>query len=192
MTQPTSEGSGLEGEVVRYRGATTGSEHFGEPDTEIVVTDRRLHARPMPEAEGAGALEFSVPLAELQKVRCDGVLRRTVTIGTAGADYEIPTNKLDERRFRSAMLEQADLSNSSTRFEFDVFGICPCEAGTCAGCLLVVMGVGLILSLFGALLGVAFVAAGIVLLALVYASRAVSNWRGANVWQRVNGVRRPN
>ncbi len=171
------------GENACYRGRTTSSESFGEPDTEVVVTDQCIHVKPVAGKSDEGDLQFTLGLDDITTLECDGIIDRAVTLQTDGESYTIPTNELDEGRFRGAIVDHSSLTNPCTRLGLDRYGICPCSVGT-AGCLLIAIGFGLILSVFGVLLGVAAVGIGALLLLAVYAFRKISQWRGANVWER--------
>ncbi|QSG09115.1 hypothetical protein [Halapricum desulfuricans] len=172
----------FDSEVV-YQGQIAGTRQCGEPDTTVAVTERGVHARPIKE----GGLEFSLPYETITGLQCHGALNRSITIETAEASYEIPTTMLEERRFREAIVDHGNLTNPCTRLPFDRLGVCPCAVGSSLGCLLVVAGIGLVLTVFGALLGAGFIAAGVTLLALAYLSRKVAAWRGSNRWERTNG-----
>lgn len=193
MLQPRSLGPDVEGEEVLYQGQTTSGEGVGEPDTAVVVTAEHLHARPLPGEETDSSLDFSISLADIRTLRCDGVLCRTVTLETDVETITIPTSGLNEGRFRHAIVSHSHLTNSCARFGLDRYGVCPCGIGTYLGCLLLVVGVGLVLSVVGALIGIAAIGVGGGTIALASLVRKVSEWRGANVWnRRVNGVQTPN
>lgn len=172
-----------------YEGHLAGDRQCGEPDTAIAVTESGVYARPI--AEGEGTLEFALAYEEITGLECCGVLNRSITIETEDGSYEIPTTMLDESRFRQAILKHSDLSNPCRRLELDRLGVCPCAVGSSLGCLLIVAGIGLVLSVFGALLGIGVIAAGATLLLLAYLSRKISAWRGANRWERTNGSDKP-
>lgn len=188
MSQHESLPSDLEGETVLYQAEVTGGEQVGDPDTAIVVTPDHLHARPLQEADRASALDFTLPLERVETFRCNGVLCRTMTIEAEGNTVTIPGEELDEPRFRDALVENTQLSNPERGLSLEKYGLCPCRC-TRLGCLLVVGGIGLMLSVFGLLLGLASVGVGIGLITLVYVGEKVGEWRGANVWDRqMNGV----
>ncbi|MFW6018121.1 MAG: hypothetical protein ACOCPX_04810 [Halapricum sp.] len=182
MAQPTTPRYGSE---AVYEGRIAGNRQCGEPDTEITVTEAGVHARSIDGSDGA--LEFSLAYEAITGLQCNGVLNRSITIETDDASYEVPTTMLDERQFRQAIVEHGDLSNPCGRRIADRIGVCPCTAGTSLGCVLVVAGIGLVLSVFGALLGAGAIAAGVTLLVLAYLSRKIAAWRGANRWERTNG-----
>jgi hypothetical protein len=190
MTQQTPSAIGQAGAEIRYEGQTASSGQAGTPDTTVVVTDEHLYARPIPEAEGEG-LDVTVPLADVTTLRCSGLLNRTVTLETDDETVTIPTTGLNEGRFREAIVEGGHLDNACPRLGLDKYGICPCWTGTCVGCLLIAVGIGLILTIVGSVLGVLAVGAGVGLIAIVAIVRKCSEWRGANVWQRANGFERP-
>jgi len=168
-----------------YQSRIAGDQQCGEPDTTISVTKGGVHAVPTKSTENA--LEFTLSHEDITGLQCQGVLNRSITIETDEASYEIPTTMLDESRFRQAIVEYSGLSNPCRRVAVDRLRVCPCAAGSSLGCLLIVAGIGLVLSVFGALLGVGAIAAGTALLLLAYLSRKVSQWRGSNRWERMNG-----
>jgi len=169
---------------VVYEGRIAGDQQCGEPDTAISVTESGIDVRPT--EEGDGTLEFTLRYEDITGLGCHGVVGRSITIETDEASYVIPTTMLDERRFRRAIVERSDLSNPCRRLAIDRLGLCPCAVGSSLGCLLIVVGVGLVLSVFGAVLGVGAIAAGTALLLVAYLSRQVSEWRGSNHWERTN------
>ncbi|MCU4716738.1 hypothetical protein [Halapricum hydrolyticum] len=172
-----------------YEEHVAGDRQCGEPDTAIAVTESGVYVRPI--AESGGPLEFALGHEEITGLQCHGMVNRSIAIETDDASYEIPTTMLDERRFRQAIVERSGLSNPCRRLVVDRLGVCPCTAGSSLGCLLIVAGIGLVLSVFGALLGIGAIAAGAALLLLAYMFRKVSTWRGANRWERTNGPDQP-
>ena len=168
---------------VSFRGEAR-SEDAGAPDTAVLVTDEAVITRPLPDTESDSPPDFPVPLADSDALSCDGMLCRSVTLETDTETYRIPTSGLDEGAFRSAILAQTELENSCTRLGLGQYGICLCGSGTYAGCLLTIVGVGLILSIVGAAMGAAVAAAGLGILAVVFLVRTVAKWRGSNVWER--------
>lgn len=170
-------------EVV-YQSRIAGDRQCRGLDTVISVTESGIDARSTEESDGT--LEFALSHEDVTGLECHGVVRRSITIETDGASYEIPTTMLDEYRFRQAIVERSDLSNSCRRLAVDRLGLCPCAVGSSLGCLLIVAGIGLVLSVFGAVLGVGAIATGTVLLLVAYLSRKVSEWRGSNHWERTN------
>ena len=175
------------GERTHYRDRTRSRPELTTPDTEIVVTDAVVAARPLE----AGGLEFELPLADLTELRCEGMLCRSMVLETGRELVEIPTDDLDEGALRNAITERADLENTCTRLSLGNVGVCLCGMGTGVGCLLTVVGIGLMLSVIGAVLGVAVAGVGLLILAGVYVSRVLSKWRGANVWERSGGPQSP-
>ena len=155
----------------------------------IAVTESGVYARPI--AESGGPLEFALGHEEITGLQCHGMVNRSITIETADASYEIATTMLDERQFRGVIVEYGHLSNPCKRRISDRLGVCPCTVGSSVGCLLLVVGIGLVLSVFGALLGVGAIGVGIMLLLLAYLSRKIAAWRGANRWERTNGSEQP-
>ena len=186
--QPTGDPPGR----VQFRGSTKSTENLVEPDTSVVVTDEVVAVHPTDDAEPETPIAFTVPLEDIRRLQCDGFVCRAITIGTGTTEYELPTSGLDELAFRRAIVENSGLSNHCLRLNLDRFGICPCGAGTYAGCMLSVVGIALVLSVVGALLGAAFLAGGIGILALSYGARKFGKRRGANVWEReTNGTDAP-
>ncbi|AOW80740.1 hypothetical protein HTSR_1568 [Halodesulfurarchaeum formicicum] len=172
------------GRAVQFRGQTRSRDDVSTVDTAVVVTGETVSVNPLAGVESDSALDFSVPLADITALRCEGMLCRAITLETDTAEYRIPTADLDETAFRNAILQATDLENSCTRLSLGQYGICLCGPGTYAGCLLTVAGLGMILSVVGAALGVLVAGAGVLLLAAVFLSRTISKWRGANVWER--------
>lgn len=179
MPEPETGADELPGEM-QFMGTAVRSQKASEPDTEVVVTDQVVSVRPIDSDRPA----FEVPLEEIRRMQCDGFLCRTITIETSADSYEVPTFGLDEGALRRAIAEHSRLSNDCVRLNLDRFGACPCTVGTNAGCVLSVIGIALVLSVVGALLGAVVLAAGIVLLGAAYATRKCSKLRGANVWDR--------
>jgi hypothetical protein len=177
------------GERTHFRDRTRSRPELAAPDTEIVVTDAVVAARPLEDA--AEGLAFEVPLADLTELRCEGMLCRCMVLETDREVVEIPTDDLDEGALRNAIIERADLENTCTRLSMGNVGVCLCGMGTGVGCLLTVVGIGLILSVIGAVLGVAVAGVGLLILAGVYVSRVLSKYRGANVWERSGGPKSP-
>ena len=169
---------------VQFRGQTVSSDKVAEPDTEVVVTDEVVAVHPMATADPANPIEFTISTDEIGLMECDGFMCRTITLETETDSYEIPTRGLNEGNFREAVAETANLANTCMRLNLDRLGVCPCSAGTYAGCVLCVIGFALVLSVVGALLGAGLLAVGIGLLIVAYAARKCGKWRGANVWER--------
>ncbi len=169
---------------VQFRGSTASGDTVVEPDTEVVVTDEVVAVHPMAEAEPNSPLAFTVSLDEILRVRCEGFVCRSITLETPTETYEIPTLELDELNFRRAIVENANLSNTCMRLNLDRLGICPCGAGTYTGCVFTVIGIAMVFSVVGALLGAVFLTAGLALLLLSYGARKYGQLRGANVWER--------
>ncbi|MFW6384209.1 MAG: hypothetical protein ACOCZC_02295 [Halodesulfurarchaeum sp.] len=176
-------------ERTHYRGQTRSRPDLVAPDTEIVVTDAVVAARPL--EEGEGQLDFEVPLGDLTELRCEGLLCRSMTLQTDHEAFEIPTDELDEGALRAAIIEHASLENTCTRLSIGNAGTCLCGKATCVGCLLTVVGIGLVLSVVGALLGVAVGGLGILMLIGVCGARKLSTWRGSNVWERSGEPKSP-
>lgn len=167
----------------QYRDTAVRGQKASDPDTEVIVTDQVVAVRPVgPNSTGEGA--FEVPLEDVRRMQCDGFLCRSITLETGEDSFEIPTFGLDEGALRRAIAEHSQLSNDCVKLNLDRFGACPCTVGTNAGCVLCVIGIALVLSVVGALLGAIVLAAGLALLGLAYASRKGSQLRGANVWER--------
>ncbi|MFP4529881.1 MAG: hypothetical protein ACLFNC_01165 [Halodesulfurarchaeum sp.] len=164
----------------QFHGTAVRDQKATEPDTEVVVTDQVVSVRPI----DSDRPEFVVPLEEVRRMHCDGFLCRSITLETSADSYEVPAFGLDEGALRRVIAEHSHLSNDCVRLNLDRFGLCPCTVGTNAGCALCVVGIALVLSVVGALLGAIVLAAGIALLGLAYASRKCSQIRGANVWER--------
>lgn len=177
---------------VQFRGRTKSREDLVEPDTSVVVTDEVVAIHPTDDAEPEDPIAFTVPLEEIRRVRCEGFVCRSIAIETDTAEYQVPTGALDELAFRRAVVENAGLANGCLRLNLDRLGICPCGTGTYAGCMLTIVGIALVLSIVGALLGAGFLVGGLGLLALSYGARKYGQWRGANVWeQEPNGTDTP-
>lgn len=177
----------VESADVRYRGTTMSDEMVPEPDTEVVVTDRAVHVRPLEGADPDTPLEFSVPLSEIESLSCEGFVCRSVTLDTGAETYEVPTEALNELKFRQAIIDGAELSNPCYRLGLDRLGFCPCEPATIGGCVLCVLGIGFALTIVGAAIGAVVFAAGLLVLGVVAASRKFSAYRGSNVWKQENG-----
>ncbi|MGM0398839.1 MAG: hypothetical protein ACQEQY_07570 [Halobacteriota archaeon] len=169
---------------VQFRGRTRSSDDVSTVDTELVVTGDCVRARPLEGVDSDSALDFSISLAEVTALRCEGLLCRSVSLETECEEVRIPTHELDELAFRNAVLAATDLENSCTRLGLGQYGICLCGPGTYVGCLLTVGGLGMILSVIGATLGAVVGGAGVALLAVIFLARSISKWRGANVWER--------
>lgn len=167
----------------QFRGTSVRSQTASEPDTEVIVTDQAVAVRPV-ESDPTGPAPFVVPLEAVRRMQCDGFLCRSITLETWEDSFEIPTFGLDEGALRRAIAEHSQLSNDCVRLNLDRFGVCPCTVGTNVGCVLSVVGVALVLSVVGALLGAIVLAVGLVLLGGAYAARKSSQLRGANVWDR--------
>lgn len=182
MPPPEPPAEDLPGEV-QFRGSTVSSDTVAEPDTEVIVTGEAVAVHPKADAKPDSPLEFTIPTDEIRRMECNGFMCRTITLATGTETYEIPTNGLNEGNFRRAIAENAGLANTCMRLNLDRIGICPCGAGTYAGCVLCVIGFALVLSVVGALLGAGLLVAGIALLIVAYAARKCGQWRGANVWE---------
>ncbi|MEF8771384.1 hypothetical protein [Halodesulfurarchaeum sp.] len=182
MPPPEPPAEDLPGKV-QFRASTVSSDTVAEPDTEVIVTDEVVAVRPMAEADPDSPLEYTVPLDEVTRMECEGFMCRTVTIETPTETYGIPTAGLKEGHLRQAIVDNTTLTNPCIRLDIDRLGTCPCAMGTYAGCLLTVLGFGLVLSVVGALLGAVVMGVGIGLTVLAYGLRKVGKWRGANVWE---------
>lgn len=173
---------------VQFRDTTMSSDTVAKSDTEVIVTDEAVVVHPLADAEPESPLEFLLPLEEIRRLQCEGFLCRTVRLESTEGTYEVPTEGLNEGTFRRAIVDNSDLTNHCARLNLDRLGVCPCGVGTKAGCVLCVLGIALVVSVVGALLGAGLFAVGIGLLVLAYAARKCGSWRGANVWERdVNG-----
>ncbi len=170
--------------TVTFRGTTKSSTHVAEPDTAVIVTDEAVAAHPLPSGDADSPVEFMLRLDELERLQCEGFMCRSVLLETATETYEVPTMGLDEGAFRRAIVEHSDLGNTCVRLNLDRLGVCPCEVGTQAGCAVCVLGVALMLSVVGALLGAGLLVVGLAVLCMAYAGRKYGQWRGANVWER--------
>lgn len=152
-------------------------------DTKIVVTDEMVAASPVSNAAEESSIEFMLPLNEIQRVQCDGLLCRSVTLESENASYEVPMMELDEMAFRRAIVEHTDLDNTCVRLNLDRLGVCPCEVEMKTGCVACILGIALILSVVGALLGTVVLTVGLLFLLIAFVSRKFNKWRGANVWE---------
>lgn len=180
------------GRDVQFRGRTTGGGSVGERDVEVIVTGETLTVRPMTDAEDGGQEPFTVPFAAVKRLRCQGFLSRSVALETDEGTYTVSMDGLDEREFRRAIVEHADLENDCRCLDLGRFGSCPCSVATTVGCGLAVVGFAIILSIVGALLGAMILAVGLGLLGVAFGLRTFQQWRGANVWERVtNGAGKP-
>lgn len=179
MPEPEPGADEPPGEM-QFRGTAVRSRKASEPDTEVIVTDQVVAVRPI----DSDRPDFVVPLEELRRMQCEGFLCRSITLETSTDSYEVPAFGLDEGALRRAIAEHSRLSNDCVRLNLDRFGACPCTVGVNVGCVLSVVGVALVLSVVGALLGAIVLAAGFALLGGAYAARKCSQLRGANVWDR--------
>lgn len=170
--------------TVQFRGTTKSSTRVADPDTAVIVTDEAVAAHPLPSGESDSPVEFMLPLNELQRLQCEGFMCRSVLLESETATYEVPTMGLDEGAFRRAIVQHSDLGNTCVRLNLDRLGVCPCEVGTQAGCAVCVLGVALMLSVVGALLGAGLLVVGLAVLCVAFAARKAGKWRGANVWER--------
>jgi hypothetical protein len=173
-----------EGEEVIYRAEIASEGQFGQPDTAVVVTDRTLRARPLPDVDTDSEMSLSVPLAEIESLRCEGVLSRTLTVETATETIAIPTVGLDTSRFKAAIVEHSQLTAPSGRFGFDAYSVAPCEWATSLGAAFLVIGIGMSVTFIGIVFGAPLAGAGLLILLLVAARRRLAEVRGTNVWRR--------
>lgn len=162
-----------------FRGKTA-SDGGRAADTELLVTDTAVVARPLTSDDDS--LSVSVELADIVSLQCSGLLCRTVTLETSEDSYDIPTTHLDERAFRTAIVQQTGLENECSGAGFGTLGVCLCGTGTEVGCLLAVAGLALTLSVVGAFFGAVVGGAGLLVLAAVYGVHGVVKRQGANVW----------
>jgi hypothetical protein len=163
----------------------------GKPDTRIVVTDQSIRAEPIDPDKAESTLDFHLPLDDIEALRCSGVLDRTVALEGDGTSYTIPANQLDRRGLTSAVVENSPLTSPCSSFGLGGAGETICERLTCVGCVLILGGIGLSLSVVGLLLGIPLIGIGLAVLLVVFLRGKICAQRGANVWRRPDSAPEP-
>jgi len=169
---------------VQFRDSTYSDDSVAEPDIEVLVTDEVVVVRPMDGVKAETPIGFTIRHDKIRRIRCEGFLCRSIVIESTTGEYEVQTRGLDEVGFRNAVVDHADLNNPHLQLPLDALGICPCKVGIYAGSMLLLIGVGMIFTLVGALLGAGIFTAGLAVIGLTYLARRYNAHRRANVWGR--------
>lgn len=169
---------------IRYGAEISTEGRSDEPDAILLVSEETLRATPIAGQESESSLDFTLPLDEIDELRCEGLLAEAITVDAGDEEYAIPTGDLNRSEFTAAVVEHSHLTNPCEWMALNRRGFSLCKYVTCFGCALIALGVACCITVIGIVVGVPFIGLGVALLLAAFAYRSVCEWRGLNVWKR--------
>lgn len=154
------------------------------PDTVVLVTAGRLIVGPKMGEEDRSALDFSIALDDIERLRCEGFFSDAITIDTAEDQYEIPAADVDSIQFTDAIVDHTELINPCERYGFGRFRFTVCKWSACIGCSLILIGTAISITIVGLLLGLPVIGVGAALLLFTFLYKKMGDRVGDCVWTR--------